>query len=238
MRVKEFGIAAVVLVGLLALTQIPMGFAQQAITATTSQYLPIVFKALESPTASPTPTIAPSHTPTRTNTTQPTTTPSQTLTPTDIPPVQFPLINGGFEEGETGWVFVGAFVTDIVGAHSGARYALLGGDQARSETIAQRVTVPPHAPFLTFWHRNSSDWYSCSWDGAYVWVDPNPDDSVFSRKIVKGFFDFCQSEAHGYEQVRIDLSAYAGQTIELEFEMETTGGLYSFWSLDDIAFSN
>lgn len=133
MRVKEFAIAVVLFVGLLALTQISRGFAQN-VSNLHGQYLPVVFKAF--PTSSSTRTPPPA---------TPTNIPSPTITSITI----MELRNGSFEEGDTARVSVtGGFsvITQVfpgtVSAHRGTWAAWMGGVYDETTAVAQRVTIP------------------------------------------------------------------------------------------------
>lgn len=204
-------------------------------------YLPLVIGA-GSPEPTAVPTQPPTATPTATNTPTPTRTPTVTPTATQTPqptPIPTTLSNGGFEQGETDWTFQGGAFVASGGAHSGNNYVLLGGNTTHDEYLTRWITVPPSAPYLVYWDTALSDEIDCFADKGYVWIDPNPDDTTFSGMIVASNYSFCNSKEYSsYKQHRIDLHAYAGQTIYLEFDMSTDVAIYSFWSIDDVSFSS
>ncbi len=81
--------------------------------------------------------------------------------------------------------------------------------------------------YLHFWYHIEST-AACGYDGAAVFINTT---------LVK-FFDLCYSRnTNGWAHQVISLSAYAGQTINLEFD---TIGDYNYWSdlyIDDVVIS-
>lgn len=182
-------------------------------------YLPIVEK-WEPPTATPTATSTPSRTPSPT-------------------PIVRSIPNGNFELGDMVWVFENSAFTvlDAARAHGGVRYLQMGSAASDDHTITQMVTVPTDAPYLEYWHGTLSQQVGCLYDKGYVWVDPNPNDAQYSREIVDSVYEFCEEDEHlDYQRRSVDLRPYAGQTIELQFDMSTNVNYASYWFLDDIVF--
>ncbi len=148
-------------------------------TATTTNpspflYLPIVLRPFL-PTATPTATataILPSATP--------------TATATPLPPF-FPLLNSGFEEGHVGWSELSLTGYPIIYAvpdfplppHSGSWGAWLGGAFDEIALIRQQVTVPPSAPYLSYWHWIASE-DECGYDFGGVLVNETTVLEVYS----------------------------------------------------------
>jgi hypothetical protein len=193
--------------------------------------------ATSEPTATRTsePTATVTSEPTATRTSEPTAT--VTSEPTTTPVTQY-IPNGGFEQGELGWTLNGPSIpNNPAEAYSGARYALLGGSGTQRQTMSIVVTVPSEAPYLSFWSKVSSEVPSCLEDAGYIWVDPDPTDSEIGE-IVFMNFDFCSSNQYDYLEERVDLSKYAGASVELEFVLSTTTAYHSFWSIDNLNFSN
>jgi hypothetical protein len=229
MRVKEFGIAIVVMVGLLALTQIPMGFAQN-VSNLHGQYLPAVFKAF------------PTSTSTRTSTATRTNIPTNTLAPTitSIPIME--LRNGSFEEGSSGWISVTAGFPVItqqfpstVRAHSGTWAVWLGGVYDETTAVSQRVTIPADRPYLTYWRWIASSDYCLQDDIAGVSL-VNDDGSVTNDEIVDAF-ELCRNTSTtGWVKRSIDVRQFAGQTRTLFILASTDSLLNSNLFIDDVSF--
>lgn len=227
MRIIVFGL---MLLTLLAGCGVSDSAAPAQLTPTVANYLPIVLAPrTATPTRTPTPT--PTLTPTPTNT--------PTATPTTSPPIVRAIPNGDFEQGNTVWTFENSAFTvnDISGAHGGSWYLQMGSSSEGDHTITQMVTVPSDAPYLEYWDRVTSTQAGCFYDSGFVWVDPQPNDPTFSAVIVDSVFDFCNDKEHyTYERHSVDLRAYAGQEVELQFDMSTNIGYASYWLLDDIVF--
>lgn len=226
---------AFVVIVLIGLVMLPSGYAQN-IPGATSQYLPLVFKAQESPTLAPTlpPTVTSTPSPTATSGTRPT----EAVATATTAPNDYPLVNGNFEQDTLGWTLLdGGFIAKEPSlAHGGYYFALLGGSNEARDGIQQKVRVPQDRPFLAYWYSATSEHAGCYYDSGFVWVDPNPSDTD-PGSIVDSVFEFCNSREHAaYRRRTIDLRAYAGQVVTLEFIMDTDSGYSSFWSLDDLEF--
>ena len=210
-------------------TTIPTNTVSPTATQTPTNTLqPPTATATNSPTATSTNVI-----PTSTDTPLPTvtSTSSPTITPTQTPKA---LDNPGFELGTTGWVFDGGFISAV--AHTGQKSARLSPPNDSIETITQRFTVPLTATKLTYWYQTSSSEFDCFADTGYVWVDPNPDDTVFSAEIVASHYEFCDSdEVLVWTKKTANIAKFAGKTVELQFEMDADILFDSYWYIDDVA---
>ncbi len=181
-----------------------------------------------SPSSSPTPPSS-SPTPTATATTlMPTSTPTATATTQSGA-----IINGNFEAGRgVGWIETSTNGWELVvntlplAPPSGAWAAWLGGDDNELSVIGQQVTIPAGQPILGYYHAiGSLD--ACGNDFAIVGVNGSP-----VRQ-----YNLCQSTGTGdWVWQTFDLSAFAGQSVLLEFVVMTNSSASSSWLLDDIAF--
>jgi carboxypeptidase family protein len=196
---------------------------------------------------SPTPTNKPTATPTDTPTSIPTVTPTSTTTSTPVstptststPPQGSGLIqNGGFESSSSGWVYGGAYhpKRNQTIAHRG-RYSLKLGTSSgqQGDSIAyQMVTIPSSArnAILSFYYRPASnDSSTYGWQEADV-IDSNG--NVLQQLFVNTTND------QVWVQLTFDLSAYAGQTIGIQFlDHEDSGGgpYYTFMYVDDVSLN-
>jgi hypothetical protein len=143
------------------------------------------------------------------------------------------FINGDFEAGrDVGWwVYSENNLTIIADhtnfdAHSGDYFALLGGDDSEHALIRQEITVHLAAPILSYYHRVGSEESLCGYDTA----------SVFVQQESFAPIELClEGETDGWTEKRLNLSAYAGQTVEIEFVVVTDDFNLSHWAIDDVA---
>lgn len=143
------------------------------------------------------------------------------------------IVNGDFEQGRgVGWQeyslnhYYLLFSMDF--AHSGTWVARLGDVNNEDAALYQQVTISPARPWLNFWYLiGSLD--ICGYDYAYVLVDGYP--------LLT--YNLCQPNATGgWVQQKLDLGAYAGQTVELKFTIETDSTGNSNFYVDDVSFGS
>lgn len=146
--------------------------------------------------------------------------------------------NPGFENGSDGaWTEYSALnyyplivdSTELpagVTPHGGAYAVWLGGDEGETASITQTVAVTAQAPTLSFWAWISSK-DDCQHDFGKIRIN-NIDEYIFSLCV--------QTNTNGWVIRTLDLSAYAGQNIALQFRAETdSNGLNSNLFIDDVS---
>lgn len=153
-----------------------------------------------------------------------------------VPP-PLPLLNGDFEAGPANWrqssshnwpIIVNSNQVEDLPTHSGIWIAWLGGDDNEISLIEQAVTVPADRPFLTYYHGIASG-DTCGHDFGKVLVDG----------VVVEQYALCRSANTPTWAYRVvNLSAYAGRTVALQFRATTDGQLNSNLLIDDVAFRN
>jgi hypothetical protein len=153
-----------------------------------------------------------------------------------------PVINGDFEQGPgVGWeqapgqVIYPASELGGIQPYSGQYAAYLGYQQdgRRQVQLGQRIQLPNRQPlFLNFaawlYSKELCDvpWY----DQITIYLNGQP---VFRDDRV------CQgSGTDGWLRFSVDLTALAGQSVAVVFEMYSSDGLWSWLLLDDIAVSD
>lgn len=176
----------------------------------------------------------------------PTPTPTNTPIATATPPPAGVVPNGDFEQGRVIWVEVSDSTPAIVRTtfpgtvhpRGGAWAAWLGGiygttNEMAISAIAQRITVSPNRPYLSYWHWvASSD--ACNYDVAGIGVDYGAEDVDLVDSLT-----LCRStNTGGWKQRSIDLRKYRGQTITLMFLVGTDRTLNSNWFIDDVTFQS
>lgn len=182
------------------------------------------------------PTPTPTNTPTRTPTpTGPTATPTRTPTPTNTPtrtptPGSGSIVNGTFESGRNvGWTESssrGAVLVSSGSAYQGTWKAWLGGANNETAQLSQTITVPSGATLYYRYRITSTD--SCNYDYAYVRVGTT---TLRTHNL-------CSStQTSGYVQGSVSLSAYAGQTVSLNFRVTTDVSYSSSFYLDNVGYT-
>jgi len=180
--------------------------------------------------------LPPTPTPTSTSTKTPTRTPSPTATfgPTPTPGA-CGIVNCDFELGaviwseysQNGWPLI-MHADDLpVAPHSGSWAAWLGGGGSEIAYLQQSLVVPTDRPYLGYWYYIDSE-DDCGSAFAYVRINGN---TVHQHNL-------CADEnTADWAQNVVNLSAYAGQTVQLQVRVELTEDtFYSNLLLDDFAF--
>ena len=188
-------------------------------------------------TPSPTPTNSPSPTPTKTNTPSPTPThtPSPTNTPAP-PPANNLIANGGFES--TGnWVYSGtSHPARSTQAHSG-HYSLKVGTSSsqQGDSIGyQMVSIPANATHasLSFYY-----WPASNDSSMYAWQEADVVDG--HGNVLQQLFQNTTND-RVWIRMTFDLTAYAGQTIGIQFldhELSNGGSYYTYMYVDDVVLT-
>jgi hypothetical protein len=146
------------------------------------------------------------------------------------------IVNGDFEQGQTGWaeysthsfVIIMQEYASTPPAHSGDWLAWLGGFSDENSSITQSVLVPSASSYLRFWYWIDSD-DDCG--NAFFWIKVNG--------VAVQTTQLCTTQnTGGWVQGSVDLSAYAGTTILLKFDVLTDVDLIGSVFLDDIVFTS
>ena len=149
------------------------------------------------------------------------------------------IINGGFENGQNSWTMTGAVVpSTALYPHTGNKYAVLGEIANTLDTMYQQITVPANATAatLTYWYNIVSEESTAtakdrlfvsianatgSWLG---WVDQLSN----QNKDVGAGNPY-------YHQKSFDLTAYKGQTIRVNFAVQTDSSGITSFKFDDVS---
>jgi hypothetical protein len=151
--------------------------------------------------------------------------PSISVTPQGL------VVNGGFEEGMTGWYFSLGFLNAGT-PRTGATSERLGqtGNTAR---MYQYVTVPNTGKTTySFWYRMESSTSTFS----------NVSASVIPTSGATKYIGIRNSQTAGtpfWSEGVADLTAYAGQEVRLDFYLDNrNSGSYAGLTVDDVTLSN
>ena len=184
------------------------------------------------PTNTPTPPPGPTNTPTRT----PTPPPGPTNTPT--PPTGSQLIlNGGFESGSSPWVQAssgGYSIVDTTRPHSGTYSAYLCGYNGCSDSIYQTVSIPAGTTSATLtysWYMSTQE-TSHAYDYLYARVRNSSGGTLATLQTISD-----GSAANAWQSASFNLSAYAGQTVQIAFVGSNDSSAATDFFLDDVALN-
>jgi hypothetical protein len=145
--------------------------------------------------------------------------------------------NGDFEKGRVSWVESSIhgwkiiFYTSELGIapHSGSWAAWLGGVLTETSAIQQSTLVSGSYPYLSYWRWIASDETNCGSNLASVTVN----DAVVKQ------YELCAGvNTHGWVNQVLDLRAYAGKTVSLQFTASIGSAKNSNLFIDDIFFQS
>ena len=149
------------------------------------------------------------------------------------------LANSSFEDGVTGWSGTVADIGSFTGqqARVGSNFAWMGGvGKAHSETLYQNVSIPAsaHGVTLAFWLRLSTDetTTTSAHDKLYVQIRDK------TGKVLKTLATYSNLDSTGeWVQKTFDVSAYAGQDVQVFFRMIEDQGKATSFQLDDVTLT-
>jgi hypothetical protein len=158
----------------------------------------------------------------------------------DYPPIQPHIIeaasvfNGNFENGPDGtWTEYSAWGLPViltstvlpVTPHSGNWAVWLGGVSDEVSIISQTVVITSGESILSYWLWSASE-DVCGYDFGKILINNN---EVYS-------IDLCtNTNTNGWVNRTLDLSAYIGQDVDLQFRGETDDSLNSNLFIDDVS---
>ncbi|MFA5833898.1 MAG: T9SS type A sorting domain-containing protein [Bacteroidota bacterium] len=160
------------------------------------------------------------------------------------------ILNSGFELGRNnGWTesstgnftlistaagFASATISPAVTPHSGQYIARIGGFNYEVNSISQTVALPNTTPlYLKFYYQDRNDVGSeCNalWGGQIRVY-------IAGQKLLDTYICY-YSQKEVWTAGYFDLSAAAGQTVEMKFQADAAHSSWSFLYLDDISFTN
>jgi hypothetical protein len=153
------------------------------------------------------------------------------------------LANSGFESGASSWTESAtsgqAIITSSAsGAHSGSGYAWLGGYVSGTDIIYQNVAIPAGASPVTlqFWYRilTAETSTSSAFDTLRVAIHNPTTGAVLANVASASNLNATSSWA---QSQTFDLSAFAGQTVQLRFTATNDASNISSFFVDDIVLS-
>ncbi len=181
----------------------------------------------------------PTPTPTATPTATPTPTPTATPTPTPTPtPGGNLLTNGGFEGTFSPWLASGSGVFYTANGnypHGGSGYFYLGVNNRTAGQGYQTVSIPSNANgTLSFWLNvtSSEGTTSTQYDKLFVEVR-NTSGSLLATLAT--YSNLNKGSAGAYAQKSLNMAAYKGQTVRVQFRVKTDSSLTTTFRVDDVS---
>lgn len=153
------------------------------------------------------------------------------------PPPPSPLVNGDFEQGPgVGWsesssggwpIVVDNFAGNDVQPNGGWA-AWLGGAHDEESRLWQQIVISAATPVLRYSYAIYSEDICLAFDTGQIIIN--------GTNVVKDFNLCAVWATDGWVQETIDLSSYAGQSVELLFVVETDSSEFSNLFIDDVSF--
>ncbi len=143
------------------------------------------------------------------------------------------LTNGGFES-DAGWTLETqgnySLLSDYL-AHSGLRAAYLAGTNNAVDSVSTTLALPAgnQSISLHFWWQIFTEEAGGGYDGLSVQVldsAGNPLKMLFSVGDINA--------VDNWQQASLDLSEFAGQTVQLKFQGQSDSSLTSDFFVDDV----
>ncbi|MBV9790568.1 MAG: zinc carboxypeptidase [Chloroflexi bacterium] len=163
-------------------------------------------------------------------------------TPTPVPPTPTPttppvgseqIVNGGFESGTSPWVQSstnGYQLIDTTRPHAGAYSAYLVDYNNGTDNLYQTVTIPSNGTLSYWWYMSTQETGSTAYDYLRVRLYTS------SGTLVTTLRSWSNASGAGtWRQDSISLSAYAGQTLRVQFTGTNDSTLPTGFFVDDVS---
>lgn len=143
------------------------------------------------------------------------------------------VADSGLESG-SGWITEASGSYQIISgfqAHNGANAAHLAGVDNASDQLATTLALPADRPSVTlaFWWQIQSEEESGEFDGITVLVADAAGNPLRSMLTLGS-----SSASTQWQQTSVDLSEFAGQTIQLKFVAQSDSSLVTDFFIDDV----
>ncbi len=149
------------------------------------------------------------------------------------------ISNGNFEQGDTAWLSIPdphsmsphALIAPFDEAYDGEYSAVLGGDEHTVDSIRQQVTIPAGGR-LTYWWRMHTAETTVFHDSLSVALlnDQGAEIQSLAWHNISGIQDT-------WFQDTLDLSAYAGSKVWLDFSVYNDGWFFSTFFIDSVCLA-
>lgn len=148
------------------------------------------------------------------------------------------IVNGGFEGSASPWTLTGGAVWSQGGNHhSGTGYLILGGANNTSRTAYQAITIPGGtSPSLNFWLNvtSSETTTTTQYDRLFVEVRSTSGALLATLATFSNLNKVTAANAYTLRGA-YNLSAFAGQTVRIQFRGTTDSSLITSFRIDDVS---
>lgn len=159
-------------------------------------------------------------------------------TPTNTPePSQERIVNGGFENGVTPWILNGnTSLSSGSFPHSGTSYLSLGNVNSPKGFTYQQIAVPSgSSPNLTFWLNVTSNETTNTATNDILYVEIRSASGTLLQTLAT-YSNLDRGSPGAYVQRGgFNLSAYAGQTIRVQFRITGNASQTTTFLVDDVS---
>jgi Zn-dependent metalloprotease len=162
-----------------------------------------------------------------------------TPTPTPTPSGTNLLVNGGFETSVSPWVSSGTgsvYTASGTLGRTGSGYFSFGGGNNRTGQAYQTVAIPTTATgTLTFWLNTTSAETTTTTQYDKLFVEVRNSSGTLLATLAT--YSNLNKTPSGYQQKSLNLAAYNGQTVRIQFRTTNDSSLITTFRVDD-AFLN
>jgi thermolysin len=162
-------------------------------------------------------------------------TPTPTITPTPTPGGNL-LVNGGFEGSASPWVGSGTgyfYVTPGNYPHGGTGYIYFGVNNSVSGQSYQQVSIPSTAAgTLSFWLNVTSSETTTTTQYDKLFVEVRNTSGTLLATLAT-YSNLNKVAAGVYSQKSLNVAAYKGQTVRIQFRSTTDSSVTTTFRVDD-----
>jgi Zn-dependent metalloprotease len=165
-------------------------------------------------------------------------TPTPTVTPTPTPGGSTSIVNGGFEGSVSPWVGSGTgyfYVANGNYPHGGTGYIYFGVNNSVSGQAYQTVTIPSTATgTLDFWLNVTSSETTTSTVYDRLFVEVRNTSGTLLATLAT-YSNLNKGSAGAYTLRSLNVAAYRGQTVRVQFRSTTDSSLATTFRVDDVS---
>jgi hypothetical protein len=147
------------------------------------------------------------------------------------------ITNGGFEGSVAPWVLSGQAIWSTGSfPHTGTGYVILGGVNNASDAVFQQITIPSGtSPNLNFWLNVTSSETTTTTQFDRIFVEVRSTSGTLLGTLAT--FSNLNKGTAGVYVLRgpFNLSAWAGQTVRIQFRATTDFSLITTFRVDDVS---